>query len=185
MTESFCGFTTPEFFSEVQQHFHFLLDTGFRIVEEESAPTHSSRMLVLGKRNLCVEVSHEQSDVGVFFYPTSDGKIKGIGIGELVTFLDLQDGKPSKELGAGRFGPELDWNLDDRTRIVAGLDWYSSLLHRYIDRIEPFFESENFKQNEAGLEKWKNLWQKQIRNAYENWLHNFQRNPESFFPNHE
>lgn len=161
------GLTSSEFFSAVRRNFHFLLDRyGFSVLEKKIFPTHSSRDLVFKRGDLCIEVSHEEATVGVFLFPFSEGPSKGIRIGDLTAFIDREEGKPLKDLVDEHLGHKIDQSQDDRTKIIAGLNWYANLLQRYLDRILPIFEDETVEQRESELEEWKAFWEKQLRKAF-------------------
>lgn len=158
MVQDFCEMTTPEFFASVMQDFRFLVDThGFSVIDKQSDPTRSARMLLLQRENICIEVRHEREQVEVFIYPSSEGRRKRFEIRLLVTFANREDVNLVAEFDEGRFGPNIDYRLDDQTIIITGLKWYANLLQSYLDQISPLCDKNTFQRKETELAEWKYL----------------------------
>ena len=181
MRNTLCGLTAPEFFREAKRYFRFLIkDYGFSAYGRDY-PGHLCRSLIMERGNLQIDISQERDVVDIFFPPDDERKGAYTDIWDLVTFFEREDGKSSKEVAERVISPKLDNSLDERSQIIFQLELYSKLLNQYLDRIVSFLDEETFKSREIEFENWKRVWPKQARR----WLHDFHRNPESFFPDTE
>jgi|WetSurMetagenome_2_1015567.scaffolds.fasta_scaffold416213_1 hypothetical protein len=139
----------PKIISEIENHFHFLFERGFKIQSKMYSPeAFGDWDIVLASPNCQIRIGTERQEVQLGFLPSKATSNFAISIE--ATILFLSNGVQYIGIYKG--------NLLDREK---QLKRYADLLERYLDQILPLFGDDHEKYREDLLNA-----QKKINDMY-------------------